>query len=141
MQSISRSGYSWRDQTSALTTFFYHLIFSTTFAVANSRFLLHFTGKFRRFWLVHFRRQYVQNQLLTRRGDCRQCGTCCNLLFTCPMLTKQGRCFVYGSCRPESCKVFPIDQRDIDEVSFCGSCCGYYFEMKDSSKVHEITRH
>ena len=43
-----------------------------------------------------------------------------NLLFTCPMLTKQGRCLGYGTCRPQACKVFPIDQRDVDEMKRCG---------------------
>ena len=141
MKSISQGLHRRFEGNSTVSTFFNHLIAAVAYPVTHSRFLLHIIGKARRFGLVHFRTQYVYNQLLIRQGECRQCGFCCNLLFTCPMLTKQGRCFVYGSCRPESCKVFPIDQRDIDEVSFCGSFCGYYFEMKDSSKVHEITGH
>lgn len=98
-------------------------------AVKDSRFLLHTTCKLRRFWLVHFRKKYVQRQLLLRHGDCRQCGVCCNMLFTCPMLTRQGKCLIYDSFRPRVCKVFPIDQRDIGEVSLCGGHCGYYFEQ------------
>jgi uncharacterized protein YdhG (YjbR/CyaY superfamily) len=62
------------------------------------------------------------------------------LLFTCPMLTKQGRCLVYGACRPQACKVFPIDQRDIDEVKLCGAQCGYRFSGEDSDKVRNIRR-
>lgn len=93
----------------------------------DSRFGLHITGKSRRLFLVHFRKRYVHRQLSARQGTCRQCGTCCNLLFTCPMLMKEGRCLVYGRYRPQACKVFPIDQRDIDEVKLCGAQCGYYF--------------
>ncbi len=93
----------------------------------QSRFLCHATGKFRRFCLVHLRKEYVRQQLLVREGNCRQCGTCCNLLFTCPMLTKEGGCLTYGICRPQACKVFPIDQRDIQEVKICGKTCGYQF--------------
>ncbi len=140
MQSISQSMHRWFERASVLSTFFYHFIFTITQAVANSRFLLHTTGKLRRFWLVHFRKQYVQRQLCVRGGDCHQCGTCCNLLFTCPMLTKQGRCFAYGFCRPRACKVFPINQRDIDEVSLCGGHCGYRFDREDSYKVRNRGR-
>ncbi|NOX32138.1 MAG: hypothetical protein GXP56_00150 [Deltaproteobacteria bacterium] len=95
--------------------------------------MLHSIGKSRRLWQVHFRKEYVRTQLAGRQGNCAQCGTCCNLLFTCPMLTKQGRCFAYGTCRPQACKVFPINQRDIDEIKLCGGQCGYYFNKEDSS--------
>ena len=98
--------------------------------VSHSRFFFHITGKARRFWLVHFRQQYVQNQLTLRRGTCRQCGFCCNLLFICPMLTKHGPCVAYDLYRPLSCKIFPVDQRDIDEVSLSGGHCGYRFKKK-----------
>ena len=130
MQLMSHSLQGWLDQIAGLTTSFNRLFFTVTRVVKDSRFLLHAAGKFRRLWLVHFRKEFVQDQLLVREGDCRQCGTCCNLLFTCPMLTKQRRCFVYGTCRPQACKVFPIDQRDIDEVNFCSGHCGYCFGRK-----------
>ena len=139
MQLTSQNGYRWIDQIIGLTSFCYRLKEAITQPFQNSRFVLHAGGKLRRFWLVHFRRGYVLRQISVRQGACRQCGACCTLLFTCPMLTKQERCLVYGTCRPQACKVFPIDQRDTDEVSLCGSCCGYYFEMEDSSKVHKIT--
>lgn len=100
--------------------------------LTNSRFFIHLNGKLRRFFLVHFRKTYVHHQLSARRGACRQCGVCCNLLFTCPALTKNGRCLVYGTCRPAACRVFPIDQRDIKEVRLCGSKCGYHFSSADS---------
>ncbi len=140
MRLISLGVHRWFDQITGLTTFSYRLIFTVTQALRDSRFVLHATGKFRRFWLVHFRKEYVQGQLPVRKGKCHQCGTCCNLLFTCPMLTKQGRCFVYGSCRPQACRVFPIDQRDIDEVNLCGSQCGYCFNEENSGKVRKIGR-
>lgn len=95
--------------------------------VAASRVFLHAAGKTRRFCLVHFRKEYVRAQLRAREGECRQCGFCCNMLFTCPLLTREGRCVAYGVCRPRSCQVFPIDQRDIDEVGKCGGRCGYRF--------------
>ena len=60
-----------------------------------------------------------------------QKGTCCNILFICPMLAKEGGRTVYGHCRPWVCKVFPISQRDIDEVSLCGGRCGYRCDSED----------
>jgi hypothetical protein len=132
MQMISHSMHRCFDQIAGLTTFFYRLIFTVRQAFQDSRFVLHSSGKLRRFWLVHSQKEYVQRQLLVRKGDCHQCGNCCNLLFTCPMLTKQGRCLVYDTCRPQGCKVFPIDQRDIDEVKLCGGRCGYRFNGEDS---------
>lgn len=140
MQLISHSMQGRLDQIAGVATFFNRLILTVTRAVKDSRFVLHATGKFRRFGLVHFRKEYVQGQLLVREGDCRQCGTCCNLLFTCPMLTKKRRCFVYGTCRPQACKVFPIDQRDIDEVNFCSGYCGYRFGREDSNKIRKTGR-
>ena len=95
----------------------------------KSRFALHLAGKCRRIYLVHFKKTYVHQQLAVRKGKCRQCGTCCNLLITCPMLARGGWCLVYGKCRPQVCKVFPIDQKDIDEVAACGSQCGYHFDQ------------
>lgn len=95
--------------------------------VSESRFMFHLVGKVRRFYLVNFKKDYVQNQLVLRKGACRQCGTCCNLLITCPMLLKKGHCLVYGKCRPQSCKVFPIDQRDIQEVRLNNGSCGFHF--------------
>ena len=134
MHLIGHSMQGWLDQIAGLTTSFNRLIFTITRAVKDSRFVLHATGKLRRFALVHFRKEYVHRQLPVRKGKCHQCGTCCNLLFTCPMLTKQGRCFVYGSCRPQTCRVFPIDQRDIDEVKLCGAQCGYRFSEENPKR-------
>jgi hypothetical protein len=140
MHLISPSMHRWFDKIAGLTTFFYRLIFTITQAFQDSRFVLHTSGKLRRFGLVHFRKGYVQRQLSVRQGACRQCGTCCSLLFTCPMLTKQERCLVYGTCRPQACKFFPIGLRDIDEVKLYGGQCGYHFNGEDPDKVPKIGR-
>ncbi len=86
-----------------------------------------FTGKVRRLFAVHFRKEYVARQLSAREGECHQCGTCCNFSFACPMLTRRKLCLVYGLCRPLSCRLFPLDQKDIDDVTLCGGTCGYRF--------------
>ena len=91
-----------------------------------------FAGKLRRFFIVHFRKNYLERQLRSRRGDCLQCGVCCNFSLPCPMLTKRRLCLVYGVCRPKACRVFPIDQKDLDDVAACGGVCGYRFESRPS---------
>ncbi len=123
----------WFDLAARFSAFVQRLIFGIAMAFRDSRFVIQASGKWRRFFLIHFRPGYVKRQLAARQGDCHQCGTCCNLVFTCPMLSRQGRCFVYGRCRPQVCKVFPIDQQDLDEIRMCGGRCGYGFLewMKD----------
>lgn len=136
MLMISRM-HRWFEQLVGLTTFFYHSILTATQAFQDSCFVLSARGKLKRFLLVYFNKEYVRRQLSTRQGTCRQCGACCKLLFTCPMLTKQDRCLVYGTCRPHACRVFPIDQRDIEEVKLCGVQCGYHFNTACSENTFE----
>lgn len=87
-----------------------------------------FIGKVRRLFAVHFRKDYVARQLRHRQGGCHQCGTCCHFTISCPMLTRNHLCRVYGKCRPLACRVFPIDQKDINDVARCGGTCGYLFD-------------
>ncbi len=77
--------------------------------------MIHLIGKFRRIYLVYFRKGYVKRQLALRKGECHQCARCCSFVFVCPMLTRQRLCRIYNKFRLEMCKSFPIDQRDIDE--------------------------
>lgn len=88
-------------------------------------------GQARRYWLTHFQPDYVQAQLARREGECRRCGKCCTLVFDCPFL-KEGGCAIYGRAgdclRPKSCKIFPIDRRDLKDVRLCGGSCGFGFK-------------
>lgn len=93
-----------------------------------------FIGKVRRLFAVHFRKGYVARQLRARQGDCRQCGTCCHFTIGCPMLTRDHLCRVYGKCRPKACRVFPLDQKDINDVAACGGECGYTFDAPAARK-------
>ena len=78
-------------------------------------------GKIRRFWLTHFRKGYVRDQIARRQGKCLQCGDCCKLMFRCLFLTSDQRCSRYDHGRPGNCTCFPIDERDV------GVGCGYSF--------------
>ena len=84
-------------------------------------------GKIRRFLTTNFRKQETVASLALRRGDCNRCGACCELLFKCPFLKKTPDgttlCGIYEN-RPNSCRLFPIEKRDIREVK---GTCSYYF--------------
>ena len=63
------------------------------------------------------------------RGECNRCGACCEILYKCPFLKKEpdgtGTCGIYED-RPNACRYFPIDRRDLQEVR--GSCSFYFIE-------------
>lgn len=87
-------------------------------------------GKIRRFVYTNFRKQETIESLALRRGECNRCGACCELVFKCPFLKKSQdgntMCGIYEN-RPNSCRLFPIEQRDIQEVR---GTCSYYFIEK-----------
>ena len=86
-------------------------------------------GKLRRLVNVSFRKQDVIAALALRRGECNRCGACCELVFKCPFLKKHAdgtsTCGIYEN-RPNSCRLVPIERRDIEEVR--GTCTYYFIE-------------
>ena len=88
-------------------------------------------GKLRRIYLTTFRPGYVREQIKNRKGECRQCGSCCRLVFLCPHLTSEALCRTY-SRRSDVCCTFPIDKRDLMDV---GPHCGYYFDGMTPRKL------
>ena len=86
-------------------------------------------GKLRRFVSANFRKDEVIAKLALRQGECNRCGACCEILFKCPFLKKHGdgttTCGIYED-RPNQCRFFPIEQRDIEEVR--GQCSFYFIE-------------
>src|SRR5215210_3329461 len=86
-------------------------------------------GKLRRFVSVNFRKEEVVAQLALRRGECNRCGACCEILFKCPFLKKHRdgttSCGIYED-RPNQCRLFPIEKRDLEEVR--GTCSFYFIE-------------
>ena len=87
-------------------------------------------GKIRRLINTNLRKQDMIAALALRRGDCNRCGACCELLFKCPFLKKNpdgtSLCGIYEN-RPNSCRLFPIERRDIEELR---GTCSYYFIEK-----------
>src|SRR5215831_17151819 len=86
-------------------------------------------GKLRRFVNTNFRKQETIAALSLRRGECNRCGACCELLFKCPFLKKHddgsSTCGIYEH-RPNSCRMFPIEPRDLLEVR--GECSYTFIE-------------
>jgi hypothetical protein len=86
-------------------------------------------GKLRRFVSANFRKEEVIASLALRRGECNRCGACCEILFKCPFLKKHydgtTTCGIYED-RPNQCRLFPIEMRDLTEVR--GSCSFYFIE-------------
>ena len=99
-------------------------------AVADAKFRARQAqGKLRRFVSANFRKDEVIASLALRRGECNRCGACCEILFKCPFLKKHKdgttTCGIYED-RPNVCRLFPIDKRDLQEVR--GSCSFYFIE-------------
>ena len=82
-------------------------------------------GKLRRYYLSHLRKGYISKAKKRRRGSCRQCASCCAVMFKCPYL-RGNKCAIYEN-RFEQCAYFPIDKRDL---VFREKICGYSFEKK-----------
>jgi len=86
-------------------------------------------GKIRRLINTNLRKQEMVAALALRRGDCNRCGACCELLIKCPFLKKQSDgtslCGIYEN-RPNSCRLFPIEKRDVEELR--GECSYYFIE-------------
>jgi hypothetical protein len=100
--------------------------------VEDARFrALQAQGKVRRFVNSTFRKKEVARAVAQRRGDCNRCGACCEILFKCPFLKKHddgsSTCGVYEN-RPEQCRLYPIEPRDLKEVR--GSCSFYFIQPR-----------
>jgi hypothetical protein len=93
-------------------------------------------GKVRRFVNSNFRKKEVKASLAQRQGNCNRCGACCEILFKCPFLKKHedgsSTCGVYEN-RPEQCRLYPIEPRDLREVR--GSCSFYFIEPRKKAVV------
>ena len=95
-------------------------------------------GKLRRFYLLTFRPNYVEESLKRRVGKCRRTGSCCRLAFTCPWFAWLERlpiCRHYRR-RPRNCTIFPIDERDIRDRDIVDphEACGFTFLSREEAR-------
>jgi len=82
-----------------------------------------------------FRRRLLDEKLAKRKGECRQCGICCEVKIfgiRCPFFNKKTRkCWLYNTkFMPKSCKLFPFDLKNRYEgkIKEIEKNCGYYWE-------------
>ncbi|MBF0421774.1 MAG: hypothetical protein HQL73_02155 [Magnetococcales bacterium] len=93
-------------------------------------------GKVRRFLMVRFRPNIIAQRALLRQGECHRCAICCQLLYRCPMLSKDNLCMIYHSTlRPTVCQHFPLDHRDLNDVARMGVGCGYVFPRQSGERT------
>lgn len=102
-------------------------------------------GKLRRYYLITFRRDRVNASLARRTGECNRVGACCKLLHVCPFLDESSgepRCRNYHR-RPGNCRIFPIDERDIEERNLVSPCssCGFSFAPEPATDGARPARH
>ncbi len=80
-------------------------------------------NRFRRNIGKTFNKDYINQKLQKRHGNCKKCGNCCK---ECEYLSYSNLCTVYLN-RPYFChKEFPIDK--LDQDIFQVKNCGYYFK-------------
>jgi hypothetical protein len=82
-------------------------------------------GQARRQYLSRVRPGYVSHAKTLRRGECRRCGSCCNLTFRCPYLAEDATGCLHYEKRQVTCRDFPIDALDLRLTRVP---CGHYFE-------------
>ena len=87
------------------------------------RWLLRLIGQARRQYLSRLRPAYVARLRAERLGQCRCCGSCCDLTFHCPYLGPEKRCTHYEK-RTLTCRDFPLDALDLRLTRVP---CGHYF--------------
>jgi len=87
------------------------------------RWTLRLAGQVRRQYLSRLRPGYVARMRALRRGECRLCGSCCDLTFHCPFLNGEWRCRAYDT-RTLTCRDFPVDATDLRLTRVP---CGHYF--------------
>ncbi|MFH1421279.1 MAG: hypothetical protein ABIH42_00965 [Planctomycetota bacterium] len=92
-----------------------------------------FWGKLRRFYYHTVRPGYVRDNIGRREGECQRCGACCRLAHLCYYLEFDDKglamCKAYRR-RAQNCRVFPIDERDINDRNLIlpNVSCGYHFK-------------
>ena len=90
-----------------------------------ANFFLSMFASARRRLIALFFKNYLKKSLAERKGNCRQCGSCCATI-NCPYLSKDKKCKIFEKAG-YFCKVYPIDRTD-QELAGVEKICGYYWE-------------
>jgi hypothetical protein len=87
-------------------------------------------ASFRRRFIFYFNQSYFRQQITRRKGNCSGSGHCCAKTMPWCVYSKDHKCVVYEK-QPFFCKIFPIDEKDI-ELSDVKGICGYRFDNETS---------
>lgn len=102
----------------------------------------------RRRLIYYLKKDYIKNMLKYRKGSCNNCyAECCYLTRSFCMHLKDGKCLAYKKNMPLFCKIFPIDNKDIElagmkdickfkfdipmKIPLQNECCSYRFKCKN----------
>ena len=105
-------------------------------AVSFATLVVLWWGKIRRALLGRVFTGYTRRRHELRRGECRRCGTCCQLGRVCPDLVYDAHgvasCKSYHEKRDPTCRLFPTTESDLKDVRRVdpGRTCGYRFAGK-----------
>ena len=78
----------------------------------------------RRYYLIFFRKKYVEESIKNRKGHCKKCG-CCGSISCKYFIKSSNHCLKYPNY-PLICKLYPIDEKDKNEFSKIH--CGFYWK-------------
>ena len=71
---------------------------------------------FRRKFYLTFRKKYIKKQLSLRKGKCKECGCCHNMLIPCEHFKEPNLCLKWNDL-PYECFCYPFDEKDKNEFS------------------------
>lgn len=90
------------------------------------RILIHFgvstPRQFKKIFLHAFFRTWWVRQVLSRKGECKNCGKCCA---GCAWLVERDGKFFCRDFANRPCMVFPLTEEEKQKVN---PDCGYYWE-------------
>lgn len=83
----------------------------------------------KRIWTWQAHREKIIASLNSRKGQCKQCGKCCNFFgMKCPFLSKDNRCKIYRFRPKLLCKIPPLNTEKGNYEKHKCLNCRYYWE-------------
>ena len=79
----------------------------------------------RRLFYSKFRLKHVKQSIAKRKGYCKHCGCCRDMVIKCPHLKDDKDCAKYPDF-PAACKDYPFDEKD--KNWFSREHCGFYWD-------------
>ena len=100
-----------------------------------------FCGSVRRLFVNVFRPGYVRASLAQRRGECRRCGACCQLVCRCCFFRDDDgipSCAIYDRYRFPNCSSFPVDGHDLADRDLISPDipCGFWWPHSGKGTEH-----